>query len=152
MSGALKAGLLLGFIGFLVTIPVHMINLYFAGLPNIICGPLIACVTGAVAGFLGAHWGTTHTGVGAGTIAGAVVGMVLIFGRIIPSILLYAIEIPDYLPTYLLSTPTDLCLGTIRLLFALSFGTLGGWIAVRSRPQMAEHTPQPSPPPTTPMH
>ncbi|MEM8530109.1 MAG: hypothetical protein AAGF95_04655 [Chloroflexota bacterium] len=175
MPGSLKSGLLFGIIGLVLVIAVSFIP----GVGALLCAPLFAGLIGLGAGYFGVKWGKPEAGVGTGTVAGLLSGIGLLIGAIIFFVLAITLvqsdpqfqiafeeamadalatqpdtEIdPAQLPALLSigSVIAGFCVGLIYLLFALGFGALGGWLAVRNRPQVSEYNQQPpmSPPPSS---
>lgn len=178
MPGSLKSGLLFGGIGIIVIIAGSAAG-SFIPIVGLLCGPVIASLVGLGAGYFGAQWGKPEAGVGTGTVAGLLSGIGLTIGAMIfyvgavtfvqtmPEFQILLEEAmaeafaaqpgaeldPEQLPALLAvgGLIAGFCVGLIYLLFALGFGALGGWFAVRNRPQSSEYNQQPpmSPPPSS---
>jgi len=155
MSGALKAGLIFGAIGLIVVLAVAFIPV----VGPLICGPLMAVIIGAVAGYYGVRWSMGTPGISRGVLAGTLSGVGMLLGAVIAYTILVGMMRNN--PTFqeqlqealrrqpnaqidpaALSTIVGIvgpvvgfCFGVLNLLIALAFGALGGWLAVRNRPQ-----------------
>ncbi|MEO7910483.1 MAG: hypothetical protein ABIV47_12615 [Roseiflexaceae bacterium] len=154
MSGALKAGLIFGVIGLIVVLAVAFIP----AVGPIICGPLVAVIIGAVAGFYGVRWSAGTPGISRGVLAGTLAGVGMLLGAVIAYTILVGMarsnpmfqeQIQEALrrqpnaqidPAALntivgiMGPAVGFCFGILNLLIALAFGALGGWLAIRNRP------------------
>ena len=155
MSGALKAGLIFGAIGLIVVLAVAFIP----AVGPLICGPLVAVIVGTVAGFYGVRWSAGTPGISRGVLAGTLAGVGMLLGAVIAYTILVGMvrtnpvfqqqlqealrrqpdaQIdPAALDTLvgIVGPVAGFCFGILNLLIALAFGALGGWLAVRNRPQ-----------------
>lgn len=155
MSGALKAGLIFGAIGLIVVLAVAFIP----AVGPLICGPLVAVIIGAVAGFYGVRWSAGTPGISRGVLAGTLSGVGMLLGAVIAYTILVGMVrnnpiFQEQLQEALRRQPNaqidpaalntivgfvgpivGFCFGILNLLIALAFGALGGWLAVRNRPQ-----------------
>ena len=155
MSGAMRAGLIFGAVGLIAVLAT-------AFLPRpgpVVCGPLLAVPVGGLAGFYGARWNMAGARVSRGVLAGSLAGLGMLVGAVIGYIVLFNIISSDpsfqqQLGAFLQQQPdakidpgaigatiglagavAGLCFGVLNLLLALAFGALGGWLALRNRPQ-----------------
>jgi hypothetical protein len=157
MSGALKAGLIFGAIGLIVVLAVAFIP----AVGPLICGPLVAVIIGAIAGFYGVRWSAGTPGVSRGVLAGTLAGVGTLLGAVIAYTILVGMVrntpmFQEQLQEVLRQQPdaqidpagldmligiagpaVGFCFGILNLLIALAFGALGGWLALRNRPQPA---------------
>jgi hypothetical protein len=157
MSGAMRAGLLLALIGLIAVLAAA----FFPRPGPVVCGPLLAVVVGALAGFYGVRWSAQDARVSRGVLAGALAGTGMLIGALIGYIVLFSSLSADplfqeQLDAFLQRQPNmqvdpgaigaavwvagaiaGLCFGVLNLLLALAFGALGGWLALRNRPQPA---------------
>ena len=155
MSGAFKAGLIFGVIGLIVVLGVAFIPV----VGPLICGPLVAVIIGAVAGYYGVRWSAGMPGISRGVLAGTLAGVGMLLGALIAYTILVGMmrsnpifqeqlqealrrqpnaQIdPAALDTLvgIVGPAAGFCFGILNLLIALAFGALGGWLAVRNRPQ-----------------
>ena len=155
MSGALKAGLIFGAIGLIVVLAVAFIP----AVGPLICGPLVAVIIGAVAGFYGVRWSAGTPGISRGVLAGTLSGVGMLLGAVIAYTILVGMVrnnpiFQEQLQEALRRQPNaqidpaalntivgfvgpvaGFCFGVLNLLIALAFGALGGWLALRNRPQ-----------------
>jgi hypothetical protein len=157
MSGAVRAGLIWAAIGLVAVLAT-------AFLPRpipIVCGPGLAVLVGVLAGFFGVRWGGEQVRVGRGVLAGTLAGVGMLIAAVIGYIILFNRISSDpqfqaQLGAFLQQQPNanvdpqalgpmiglagavaGLCFGVLDLLLALAFGALGGWLALRNRPQPA---------------
>lgn len=157
MSGGLKSGLI-----FAIVSIVAVVGFSFTPVIGFFCcGPLVAMIVGAIAGYVGNRWSGPTAGIGSGALAGGVAGVGALVGSVLytiiiliwlqsdPALFEQLIEMQlagQPLPPGM--TMDDLrsivgvalpllgfCTGLINLLFAALLGALGGWLAVRQRPQ-----------------
>jgi hypothetical protein len=165
MSGAVKSGLIFALVGGVGMIASTIVPaLLHPALGLCLCGPLSILLTGGGAGFLGVRWSSDNAGVGQGVLAGAIAGVGMLIGSVgllvgllflirsiaqadpqmYEQVLRNAIQQQpgaDVDPAALdqainLGMPiAGVCLGILALLLSLGFGALGGWLAVRNRPQ-----------------
>lgn len=169
MSGGVKSGLIFG----LVAIPLTMVLSIIPYVGVLCCGPMIALLLGAGAGYLGVRWGGPEARIGQGVLSGALTGvgtlissvlffvLALIFISSLPEfneIIRQAIEqqnadtqltLEDFQSIMNVAMPlVGGCIGLIGLLFAVGGGALGGWLRLR---QNNQGTPPLAPmPPATP--
>ena len=157
MSGVLKAGLIFGAIGLIVVLAVAFIP----AIGPLICGPLVAVIIGVIAGFYGVRWSAGTPGISRGVLAGTLAGVGTLLGAVIAYTILFGMvrsnpifqeqiqealrQQPDAqidpaaLDTIIgIAGPAvGFCFGILNLLIARAFGALGGWLALRNRPQPA---------------
>jgi hypothetical protein len=155
MSGALKAGLIFGAIGLIVVLAVAFIP----AVGPLICGPLVAVIIGTAAGYYGVRWSAGTPGISRGVLAGTLSGVGMLLGAVIAYTILFGMvrsnpmfqeQIQEALrrqpdaqidPAALdtlvgiVGPIAGFCFGILNLLIGLAFGTLGGWLALRNRPQ-----------------
>jgi hypothetical protein len=155
MSGALRAGLIFGVTGLIVVLAVAFIP----AVGPLICGPLVAVIIGTVAGFYGVRWSAGTPGIGRGVLAGTLAGVGMLLGAVIAYTILVGMassnplfqeqiqealrQQPDaQIDAAALNTIVGIvgpvvgfCFGILNLLIGLAFGALGGWLALRNRPQ-----------------
>jgi hypothetical protein len=155
MSGALKAGLIFGAIGLIAVIAVAFIPL----VGPLLCGPLVAVIVGTIAGLYGVRWSAGTPGISRGVLAGTLAGVGMLIGAVIAYTILFGIVrsnplVQEQIQEALRRQPdaqidpaaldtlvgiagpiAGFCFGILNLLIALAFGALGGWLAVRNRPQ-----------------
>ena len=157
MSGAMRAGLMFALIGLIAVLATA-----FIPRPGpVVCGPLLAVIVGALAGFYGVRWSGQRARVGRGVLAGTLAGVGMLIGAVIGYLVLFSSLSADplfqqQLDAFLQRQPNvqvdpgavgaavwiagaiaGLCFGVLNLVLALAFGALGGWLALRSRPQPA---------------
>ncbi|GIW01019.1 hypothetical protein [Roseiflexus sp.] len=156
MSGSLKSGLLFALISIVAVVG-------FSFIPAVgvfCCGPLVSMALGALAGYIGVRWSGPTAGVGSGTLAGSVAGVGALIGSVIFWVIAIIIaqsdpvlldqiirQIEEQQPASgltgddirnlitIMGPVMGFCAGLIHLLFAALLGALGGWLAVRQRPQ-----------------
>lgn len=156
MSGGLKSGLLFAIISIVAVVG-------FSFIPAVgvfCCGPVASMALGAIAGYIGVRWSGPTAGVGSGTLAGGISGVGALIGSVIFWIVAFLIvqndpalfeqvlrQIEEQQPASGLTSDDirslinimgpliGFCAGLIHLLFAVALGALGGWLAVRQRPQ-----------------
>ncbi|ABU58108.1 hypothetical protein [Roseiflexus castenholzii] len=156
MSGSLKSGLLFALISIVAVVG-------FSFIPAVgvfCCGPLASMALGALAGYIGVRWSGPTAGVGSGTLAGSVAGVGALIGSVIFWVIAIIIaqsdpvlldqiirQIEEQQPASgltgddirnlitIMGPVMGFCAGLIHLLFAALLGALGGWLAVRQRPQ-----------------
>ncbi|MCS6940864.1 MAG: hypothetical protein RMJ55_09580 [Roseiflexaceae bacterium] len=156
MSGGLKSGLIFAIVSIVAVIG-------FSFIPAIgvfCCGPLASMTLGAIAGYIGVRWSGPTAGVGSGALAGGVAGVGALIGSVIFWVIAILIaqsdpalfeemlrQIEEQQPASGLTSDDirnlinvmgpliGFCAGLIHLLFAAGLGALGGWLAVRQRPQ-----------------
>ena len=155
MSGALKAGLIFGAVGLIVVLAVAFIP----AVGPLICGPLVAVIVGTIAGFYGVRWSAGTPGISRGVLAGTLAGVGMLLGAVIAYTILVGMvrnnpafqqQLQDALrrqpnaqidPAALdtlvgfVGPVAGFCFGILNLLIGLAFGALGGWLALRNRPQ-----------------
>ncbi|ABQ90129.1 MULTISPECIES: hypothetical protein [unclassified Roseiflexus] len=156
MSGGLKSGLIFALVSIIAVVG-------FSFIPAIgvfCCGPIATMALGAIAGYIGVRWSGPTAGIGSGTLAGGISGIGALIGSVIFWIVAILIaqsdpalfdeiirQVEEQQPASGL-TEDDIrnligfvgpvigfCAGLIHLLFAVLLGALGGWLAVRQRPQ-----------------
>lgn len=155
MSGALKAGLIFGAVGLIAVLATA-----FLPPPGpVVCGPLLAVPVGGLAGFYGLRWSEENARLGRGVLAGSLAGLGMLIGAVLGYIVLFNSissepSFQQQLGAFLQQQPdaqvdpgalgamvgiagaiAGLCFGMLNLLLALAFGALGGWLALRNRPQ-----------------
>ncbi len=156
MSGGLKSGLIFALVSL-----VAVAGLSFVPAVGVFCcGPVASIAVGAIAGYVGVRWGGEAAGIGSGTLAGAVAGVGALVGSVIFWIVAFMIvqsdpalfeqvlrQIEEQQPASgltdddirglvtVLGPVIGFCAGVFHLLFSLALGALGGWLAVRQRPQ-----------------
>ncbi|MGB9752388.1 hypothetical protein [Roseiflexus castenholzii] len=156
MSGSLKSGLLFALISIVAVVG-------FSFIPAVgvfCCGPLASMALGALAGYIGVRWSGPTAGVGSGTLAGSVAGVGALIGSVIFWVIAIIIaqsdpvlldqiirQVEEQQPASgltgddirnlitIMGPVMGFCAGLIHLLFAALLGALGGWLAVRQRPQ-----------------
>jgi len=155
MSGALKAGLIFGVIGLIVVLAVAFIPI----IGPLICGPVVAVIIGAIAGYYGVRWSAGTPGISRGVLAGTLSGVGMLLGAVIGYTILISMMrnnplFQEQLQEALRQQPNakidpaaldtiigivgpavGFCFGILNLLLGLAFGAFGGWLAVRNRPQ-----------------
>ena len=157
MSGAMRSGLIFAGVGLLAVLATA-----FIPRPGpVVCGPLLAVLVGGLAGFFGVRWSAEGARVGRGVLAGVLAGLGMLVGAVIGYVVLFNSLSADplfqqQLDAFLQRQPNvqvdpgaigaavgiaggiaGLCFGVLNLLLSLAFGALGGWLALRSRPQPA---------------
>ena len=155
MSGAVRAGLIVGAIGL-----VAVIATAFLPRPGpVVCGPLLAIAAGALAGYYGVRWSADPARVSRGVLAGVLAGLGTLIGAGIAYPILFnrlstEPAFQERLQLFLQQQPgaqvdpsalgaaigiagfvAGICFGVLNLVLALGFGALGGWMAARNRPQ-----------------
>ena len=155
MSGAMRSGLIFALVGLLAVMATTLIPP-----PGpVVCGPLLAVVIGGVAGFYGVRWSAEQARVSRGVLAGTLAGVGMLVGAVIGYVVLFNRlsgdpAFQEQLGAFLSQQPNaqvdpgaigaavgiagvvaGLCFGVLNLLVALGFGALGGWLALRGRPQ-----------------
>jgi hypothetical protein len=156
MSGAMRSGLIFGAVGLIAVLATA-----FIPPPGpVVCGPLLAVLVGGLAGFYGVRWSVEQARVSRGVLAGSLAGLGMLIGAVIGYIVLFNRTISsdpsfqEQLGAFLQQQPdaqvdpgalgamvglagavAGLCFGVLNLLLALAFGALGGWLALRNRPQ-----------------
>jgi hypothetical protein len=157
MSGAVRSGVIFAAVGLIAVLAT-------AFLPRpgpVACGPLLAVIVGAIAGFYGVRWSVAEARVSRGVLAGTLAGLGMLIGALIGYILLFNSissdpQFQEQLGAFLQQQPdaqidpeaigaavgiagvvAGMCFGVLNLLLALGFGALGGWLAARNRPQAA---------------
>ena len=156
MSGGLKSGLIFALVSIIAVVG-------FSFIPAIgvfCCGPIATMALGAIAGYIGVRWSGPTAGIGSGTLAGGSSGIGALIGSVIFWIVAILIVQNDpvlfdqVLRQALEQQPSSglteddlrnligfvgpvigFCAGLIHLIFAVLLGALGGWLAVRQRPQ-----------------
>ena len=160
MSGAMRSGLIFAAVGLVAV----LVTAFLPPPAPVACGPLLAVLVGGLAGFFGVRWSVEQARVGRGVLAGTLAGVGLLLGAVIAYTLLVGMvrntpmfreqlqealsrqpnaQIdPAALDTIIgiVGPAVGFCFGILNLLIALAFGALGGWLALRNRPQ-------PAPPP-----
>ena len=155
MSGAVKSGLIFALVGIAAVAGFSFIPYVGA----LLCGPLAAALVGVGAGYYGVRWSPPTAGVGTGVLAGAIAGVGALLGSVLFWLVVFAIarsmpEFDQMLDEALRQQPNaqldpstvdtifnvlgpilGICFGIINLVLALALGALGGWLAVRNRPQ-----------------
>jgi hypothetical protein len=154
MSGAMKSGLIFAAIAL-----VAVLATAFLPRPGpVVCGPLLAVLIGAVAGYYGVRWTPESPRVSRGVLAGTLAGLGTLVGAVIGYVVLFNTLSGDPLfqeqvAAFLQRQPNaqidpgaigaavsiagvvaGMCFGMLNLLLALAFGALGGWLALRGRP------------------
>jgi len=71
MSGAVRSGLIFALVGIVAEIGFSSIP----GAGPLLCGPSVAMIIGAVAGYFAIRWSTGAAGVGQGVLAGTIAGV-----------------------------------------------------------------------------
>ena len=155
MSGSMRAGLIFGVVGLIAVLATA-----FIPRPGpVVCGPLLAVLVGGLAGFYGVRWSIENARVSRGVLAGTLAGLGMLIGAVIGYIIVFnsissdpsfqeqfgailqqrpdANIDPAALGTMvaIAGAVAGLCFGVLNLLLALAFGALGGWLALRNRPQ-----------------
>ena len=155
MSGAMRSGLIFAAVGLIAVLATA-----FVPRPGpIVCGPLLAVLVGGLAGFFGVRWSVENARVSRGVLAALLAGLGMLVGAVIGYIVLFNSissepSFQQQLSAFLQQQPdakidpealgalvgiagavAGLCFGVLNLLLALAFGALGGWLAVRNRPQ-----------------
>ncbi|MCS7290089.1 MAG: hypothetical protein NZ699_13235 [Roseiflexus sp.] len=157
MSGGLKSGLIFAVVSVVAVIGLSFIP--FIGF--FCCGPLASMALGAIAGYIGIRWSDPTAGVGSGALAGGVAGIGAFVGSVLYTVIILILLQSDpalfeqLIESQLAGQPLPpgltmddmrsfvaigipilgFCAGLIHLLFAALLGALGGWLAVRQRPQ-----------------
>ncbi len=158
MSGGLKSGLIFALVSIIAVVGFSLIP--WLGVPC--CGPIATMTLSAIAGYIGVRWSGPTARIGSGTLAGGVSGIGALIGSVIffwtiailtsdpvlldqvvrqaleqqPASGLTEDELRDITRNVIGFFPViGFCAGLIHLLFAVLLGTLGGWLAVRQRPQ-----------------
>ena len=145
MKPFVKYGLIVGVVSLVVIIPVAVL----VGL----CGPLVAVIGGAVAGFLTAHFGNIQvkkTGAQQGALAGLITGVFTLVGQIISGLLALTLIQATETPVLFGEAPTfnspaseqmlfyvggigaGACFGLIGLGVAAGFGALAGYLGTKA--------------------
>ncbi|HJZ45648.1 MAG TPA: hypothetical protein VKE41_00730 [Roseiflexaceae bacterium] len=155
MSGTLRSGLIFAAVGLIAVLATA-----FLPPPGpVVCGPLLAVLVGALAGFYGVRWSMENMRVSRGVLAGTLAGLGLLIGAVIAYVVLFNRlsadpSFQEQLGAFLRQQPNaqidpqavgaavgiagviaGLCFGVLNLVLALAFGALGGWLALRNRPQ-----------------
>ncbi|MFQ3630688.1 hypothetical protein [Roseiflexus sp.] len=156
MSGGLKSGLIFAVISVVVVVGFSFIP----AIGPFCCGPIGTIVLAAVAGYLGVRWSSPTAGIGSGLMAGSIAGVGALIGSVIFWIVAFMIvqsdpalfeevlrQVEEQQPSSGLTSDDirnliaivgpliGFCAGLIHLLFAVALGALGGWLAVRQRPE-----------------
>jgi hypothetical protein len=167
MSGAVKSGLIFALVGIAAVAGFSFIPYVGA----LLCGPLAAGLVGVGAGYYGVRWSPPTAGVSTGLLSGAIAGVGALFGSVLFWLVIFALarSMPQFEEMIdealrqqpnaqinpsdlnallnLLGPVLGICFGIFNLLLALGLGALGGWLAVRNRPQQAMTAPtMPTPP------
>jgi hypothetical protein len=165
MSGAVKSGLIFALVGILGVIVSTIVPALLHPILGIcVCGPLAIVLNGAAAGYVGIRWSAGTAGVSQGVLAGAIAGIGALIGTVVlfVALLLFIRSIAQSDPELyeqvlreamrqqpdanvdpaLLNQMMNwmlpgvgFCLGLLNLSISLGLGALGGWLAVRNRPQ-----------------
>jgi hypothetical protein len=155
MSGAVKSGLIFALVGIAAVAGLSFIPYVGA----LLCGPLAAALVGVGAGYYGVRWSPPTAGVGTGVLAGTIAGVGALLGSVLFWLVILAIarSMPEFdqmldealrqqpntqldpstvdMVFNLLGPILGICFGIFNLVLALALGALGGWLAVRNRPQ-----------------
>ena len=157
MSGAMRSGLIFAAVGLIAVLATA----FFPRPGPVVCGPLLAVLVGGLAGFYGVRWSGEQARVSRGVLAGTLAGLGMLIGAVISYIVLFNSISSDplfqeQLGAFLQQQPdtqvdpgalsamvgiagavAGMCFGVLNLLLALAFAALGGWLALRNRPQPA---------------